>query len=63
MPHEYIYIYISLKNLKNRNFWGISNIRHATSDVKNCKLNRPPWRVGIRNTMKNFSAPNYLAYA
>ena len=59
MPHEYI----SLKNLKNRNLLGISNIRHAIFGVKNCKLNRPPWRVDVRNTMKNFSAPKYLAYA
>ena len=61
MPQEYIYI--SLKNLKNRNLLGISNIRHAISGVKNCKLNRPSWRVGVRSTMKKFSAPKYLAYA
>ena len=58
-----IYIYIlSLKNLKNRNLLGINNIRHVLSGVENCKLNKPPWRVGVRNIMKNFSAPKYLAY-
>ena len=54
---------ISLKNLKNCNLLGISNIRHAISGVKNCILDQPPWRVGVRYIMKNFSATKYLAYA
>ena len=61
MLHEYTYI--SLNFLKNRNLLGISNIKHAISGVKNCNLNKTPWSVGVRNTMKNFSAPKYLAYA
>ena len=55
-----INIYKIFNNLRNRNLLGISNIRHAISGVKNCNLNKPPWRVGDRNTMKNFAAPKYL---
>ena len=59
----YVYIYIYLKKNLNWNVLGISTIKHAISGVKNCNLNKLPWRVGVRNTMKNFSAPKSLAYA
>ena len=58
----YIYIYIS-KFLKNRTLLKISNIRHAISGVNNGNLDKPPWRVGVRNTRKNFSVPKWLKHA
>ena len=41
----------------------MSNIRDAIlPGVKNCTLKHSLRRDGVRNTMKNFSAPKYLAY-